>query len=805
MDTHSTNLQSSGIGFRLSRRLRHTSLSLGVVLALCLAGLQFVAVSIVVFSSYVTSEKVLLEHARNLLSDVGTNTIEHSRGFLKPARGAAELATRLAESRVIASDNFDLLEKLLFQQLQIAPQFAGLFYGDEAGNFVFVMRSSGPGPFRTKIVMRDGEARDTKLIWRDDDYNVIEEALDPADTYDPRSRLWYRNASTELRSVWTDPYIFFTSQQPGITAATPVLGEDGSLQGVVGVDIAIDAISMFLSRLNIGENGTALIMNRNGEVIAHPEPDIIRKRAIDGTFEFVTIDEIDDAVARAAFGHFASDGETPRDVETYRRFTLGDATFVSTLMPPISEELPWSIAVYAPESDFTGEIKANRAHNIWLAAIIAGATGIVGLILANYIHKPVRAFAVRAALVSQGEVSATEPLPKTYRELERANETLVRAIAERKKTEREFGRTFDMASRGMAQIEARTGRMIRVNAKYAEMLGYAEPDLLALSVRDFSHPDDPVASVFSPFSEAARTEYLHEKRYLRKDGSTIWVSENVIVIREDDGGPPIHAVVTADDITERKNAERKIRQLNRDLSHSARVNAMGQMATSLAHELNQPLSAITQNMDAALCVLEQKHIDDPDLTVLVEETDRQAHRAGDIIRALRGFVRKDGAEKAQFDFSELVQQTLDLVRPEAKEHSIVIRTSVSDVSPVYGSRVQIAQVLMNLLRNAIEAIVDSDVPVRLVEVAARDTEAGILITVRDTGPGVDASLDIFEQFETTKEDGMGLGLSICRTIVETHGGKLWYQTTHEGHAEFSFTLPALMPRPARESRNAATV
>lgn len=804
MDAHSTNPPANGIGMRLSERLRSTSLSLGVVLALCLAGLQFLAVSVVVFSSYVTSEKVLLEHARNLLSDVGTNTIEHSKGFLKPARGAAELATRLAESRVIASDNFVMLEKLLFQQLQIAPQFAGLFYGDEAGNFVFVMRSPGPGPFRSKIVMRDGEARETKLIWRDDNFNIVEEGLDPADTYDPRSRLWYRGASSEMRSIWTDPYIFFTSQQPGITAATPVFGDDGALQGVVGVDIAIDAISMFLSHLNIGENGTALIMNRNGEVIAHPEPEIIRKRATDGTFEFVTIDEIDDPVARAAFGHFASDGTAPRDEEIYRRFTFGDATYVSTLMPPISEELPWSIGVYAPETDFTGAIKANRAYNIWLAAIIAGATGIVGLILANYIHKPVRAFAVRAALVSQGEVSASDPLPKTYRELERANESLVRAIAERKKTEREFGRTFDLASRGMAQIEARTGRMIRVNAKFAEMLGYSEQDVLALHVRDFSHPDDPVANVFSPFPEAARTEYLHEKRYRRKDGEIIWVSENVIVIREDDGGQPVHAVVTADDITERKNAERKIRQLNRDLSHSARVNAMGQMATSLAHELNQPLSAITQNMDAALSVLEQKKIDDPDLTVLVEETDRQAHRAGDIIRALRGFVRKDGAEKAEFDFGELVQQTLDLVRPEAKEHGITICTSLADVSPVYGSRVQIAQVLMNLLRNAIEAIGDSDVPTRLVEVAARDTATGIVITVRDTGPGVDASVDMFEQFETTKEDGMGLGLSICRTIVEAHGGKLWYQTTHDGHAEFSFTLPALMPRSPQDKRHVAT-
>lgn len=803
MEAHASQASTAGHGARLGKRVRRTNFSLGMVLALCLAGLQFVAISIVVFSSFLTSEKVLLDHARSLLSDVGTNTIEHSRGFLKPARGAAELATRLAESQVIASDDFNQLEALLFQQLQIAPQFSGLFYGDQEGNFVFVMRDPGPGPFRTKIVTRDGEARDTKLIWRDDNYAVVEQRPDPTDTYDPRKRLWYQSARNEMQSIWTDPYIFFTSQMPGITAASPVITSDGQLQGVVGVDIAIDAISEFLSRLNIGDNGTALIVNRNGEVIAHPDTDIIRKLETDGTFSFVTIDEISDPVARSAFGNFTTDPQSDNETAVFRRFEHGDATYVSTLMPKISEELPWSIAVYAPEDDFTGEIKANRAYNIWLATAIALATGVFGLVLANYIHKPVRAFAVRSALVAQGEVAAADPLPKTYRELERANESLVQAIAERKKTEREFGKTFDLASRGMAQIKADSGEVIRVNSKFAEMLGYSVPEIMELGVRDFSHPDDPLAGIFDAGHPSDRAEYLHEKRYIRRNGSVIWVSENVIVIRDEEKGGPVHAVVTADDITERKNAERKIRRLNRDLSHSARINAMGQMATSLAHELNQPLSAITQNVDAAMSALQHKQINDPDLATILEETDRQAHRAGDIIRALRGFVRKDGAEKAEFDFGELVDQTLDLVRPEAKEHDITIRTSATALESVYGSRVQIAQVLVNLLRNAIEAIDGARAKDRLIEVSARDTEKGVLICVRDTGPGVEDSLAIFEQFETTKEEGMGLGLSICRSIIESHGGRLWYQESPEGYAEFCFTLPALMPRNNQEVRDVA--
>jgi PAS domain S-box-containing protein len=775
--------------------------SLGVVLALCLAGLQFLAVSIVVFSSYLTSEKVLLAHARDLLSDVGTNTIEHSKGFLTPARGAVELATRLAENHVIASDNPELLEKLLFQQLQISPQFAGVFYGDEDGNFVYVMRSDGPGPFRSKIIRRDEAGRQTDLIWRDDSYQIVDASSDPADTFDPRTRLWYQEAYAKLGSIWTEPYIFFTSQKPGITAASPVFDSTGGVQGVVGVDIGIDAISDFLSHLQIGENGTALILNRNGDVIAYPNQDLLRAQNPDGTFRFANIEEIDDPIAQAAFGNLSRQGTISVDQEIYSRFDYDGSTYIATVMPSISEELPWTIAVFAPEADFTGEIAANRSQNVWIAAGIALISGVFGLVLANYIHKPVRAFAVRASLVSQGEIPATAPLPKTYRELERANETLVQAIAERKAWETQYGRTFDLSSRGMAQIQAGTGRILRANSKFASMLGYDPHEIMALDVADFSHPGDPMASVFLAGSDDVGSEYADEKRYVRKDKSIIWVSENVIVIR-DDAQRPQHAVVTVDDITERKAAERKIQQLSRDLSHSARVNVMGQMATSLAHELNQPLLAITQNMDAALLTLDGKSRDPSDLRQILTETEAQAHRAGDIIKALRGFVKKEVVEKAQFDCAELLEQTLHLMRSDAREHNIEIISETVGAEPVYGSRVQVAQVLVNLLRNAVEAIADSGAASGLITVRIENTDEGTMISVTDTGPGFNESLDLFEQFESTKEDGMGLGLSICRTIVEAHRGQLWYEKDALGRSRFCFTLPSLAPKAKPGRQNA---
>jgi len=763
--------------------------SLGALLAIGLAGLQFLAVLAVVSSSYVTSERALLAHARDLLRDVGVNTIEHSRGFLSPAEGAAELAARLAQNRVIASDNPQLLEQLLFQQLQIAPQFAGVYYGAEDGSFVYVMRSpDGPGPFRSKIITERAGTRDVQLIWRDDDFGVIETATDPADTYDPRTRPWYLQTEAGLATTWTDPYIFFSSQQPGITLAAPVLTETGALRGVVGVDIEISMISRFLARLNIGESGKALIIHRNGDVIAHPNPALLKATNSDGTLRFASIQEIDDPIARAAFGPLARDGRIPVDSETPSQFDFEGARYVSTVMPIISERLPWTIAVYAPENDFTAVIKENRATNIWIAALVAAVTGLVGLALANFIHKPVRAFAVRSALIAQGEIDPAKPLPRTYRELEKANETLVGEIVARRNAEREYGQTFDLSSRGMAQVTPDEGVIVRANARFCEITGHDAAAIRGLRLADLAHPDDRDGWA-AALDQSAETAPNRELRCARKDGATIWVAVNAILIR-DRNGTPLHAVVTMDDITAAKDREGEIRRLNRDLTHLARGNTMGQLASGLAHELNQPLTAIAQNADTALLVLDQQAAADPELREILSEIERQSLRAGEIIRALRGFIRKDEGGRVAFDFRGLLQQALRLVAADAAEAGIAVETAIAPgLPPVMANRVQIAQVLVNLLRNAIEAMAPERGNVRQVTVAARVEDGQALVTVEDTGPGVAAGISLFAQFETTKPDGMGLGLSICRSIVEANGGRMWHDASPPRGARFCFTLP----------------
>ncbi|PJE34947.1 histidine kinase [Pseudooceanicola lipolyticus] len=776
--------------------------SLGTILVIGLAGLQLMAVLLIISTSYVTSERALIGHARDLLSDVGTNTIEHSKGFLQPAHGAAELAANLAQNDVVASDNPQLLEQLFFQQLQLSPQFSGIFYGNRAGEFVYVMRSDDAGPYRSKFVSFDGDVRDTQLIWRDEEFSVVSRRSDPTDTYDPRTRPWYLRAEADQNTIWTDPYIFYSSQQPGITLASPVFGSDGTINGVMGVDIEISDISDFLSMLRVGSTGKALIIHRNGDVIAHPDQQFIRTPGPDGTLRFAKIWELEDPIARSAFSPLYREGALFTPQEMSSQFTHDGETYVSVVKPIISRELPWTIAVYAPENDFTAVIKRNRLNNIWIAIAVSAITALIGLLMANYIYRPVRAFAVRSALISQGELDPSEPLPKTYKELERANATLMQQIAARKQTEFEYGQTFDMASRPIAHLAPETGAVLRANPKFCELTGYTPQELSELCLADIAL--DGPAETFAHL-DAAQSDTPpanQEMRLIRKGGRRLWVKFNAFMVR-DEGGKALYAVAMVDDITGAIAKERQIQQLSRELSHFSRGHMMGQLASGLAHELNQPLAAIAQNADAARLAAERAGEADAELRTILQEIEEQSLRAGDIIRALRSFVKKDTAERTVFDFPELIEQARRLVLPEATEAEVDVRIEVEGQTEVYGNRTQIAQVIVNLLRNAVEALGGVDQEARRVVVrAARDGDK-VHVSVTDNGPGIAPGLTLFSEFETTKPDGMGLGLSICRSIVAANGGRLWHDASHADGARFCFVLPASRAGSAARGSRAA--
>lgn len=276
---------------------------------------------------------------------------------------------------------------------------------------------------------------------------------------------------------------------------------------------------------------------------------------------------------------------------------------------------------------------------------------------------------------------------------------------------------------------------------------------------------------------------------LRKDGSTFPMKLTVGETRTDD---QISFTGFVRDLTEREESAAQLDRVQGELARLARINELGEMASTLAHELNQPLSAIANYVQGCIRLLDQIPKEQAErMRGALQETAKQALRAGDIIRHLREFVTRGQIEKTQEDIKQLVEEAGALALVGARERGVLTRFEFApDTEPVWVDRVQIQQVLTNLMRNALEAMRDS--PRRELVVRTRQRSGDTVeVEVSDTGPGIadDVAARLFEPFVTSKANGMGIGLSISRRIIQSHGGDLVAGKIETGGASFRFTLP----------------
>ncbi|WP_051341019.1 ATP-binding protein [Azospirillum halopraeferens] len=249
-------------------------------------------------------------------------------------------------------------------------------------------------------------------------------------------------------------------------------------------------------------------------------------------------------------------------------------------------------------------------------------------------------------------------------------------------------------------------------------------------------------------------------------------------------------------VSERRAVETRLREHEAELAHIARLAVTGEMASALAHELNQPLLAAISYTRAAQRLLDGADTP-PRAQEFIDKAVAQAERAGEVVRGLRAFLRKGSPHLAPEAAADIVRETLALVRADATYNRVHLRVDVAEpLPPVLCDRIQVEQVLLNLLHNSIEAIAAADPPRREVVLSVRAADpAGVIFAVEDTGPGVVADMvdRLYSPFATTKPAGMGLGLPICRSIVESHGGRLWLAGTSAQGAVFHVFLPAAPP------------
>ena len=337
------------------------------------------------------------------------------------------------------------------------------------------------------------------------------------------------------------------------------------------------------------------------------------------------------------------------------------------------------------------------------------------------------------------------------------------------------------------------GRILEANEAFLRIVGYDHEDLVAGRIRwtDLTPPEwrdrdtrlmqeHKVTGILPPF----------EKEYFRKDGSRVPVLIGVATF--DEGGNQGVAFVL--DLTERKSAEERLRRLESDLAHMNRVSMMGELAAELSHEITQPIASARNNARAAQNFM---HMQPPNLgevrealSCVVGDTDR----AGDMIERMRDHLKKAPPRKAQFDLNEAINEVILLGRGAIIKNGVSVETRLSEgLFPVHGDHVQLQQVVLNLLLNAVEAMGSVEAKPRDLLISTEQDHTGVLVAVRDSGPGIHPEHleHVFKSFYTTKPGGTEMGLSICRSIIDAHGGRLWAEANEPRGTIFQFTLPAV--------------
>lgn len=374
-----------------------------------------------------------------------------------------------------------------------------------------------------------------------------------------------------------------------------------------------------------------------------------------------------------------------------------------------------------------------------------------------------------------------------------------------RRLETQYELILDSVADGIYGVDLR-GNSTFFNRAAEALTGWKAEDVIGKNQHQLLHHTHADGTPYS-FEECPvyktfcdnRSRFISDDLFWRLDGSSFSVEYSSTSIK-DEKGVTIGSVVVFRDITERKQAEEDARQHQVELARVARLSILGEMASGIAHELNQPLTAISTNAQASIHLLESNESNISICMDVMERIARQADRAAEIIRQIRRFVRKEPLERSEVNINSLVSAVVVLIRPELRRANVRLTLDLDPKLPSIAVQpIQIEQVILNLARNAIEALNESSVEERILAIrTAREAQGAISVFVKDTGPGLKPELmeSLFNPFVTTKPDGMGLGLSISSAIIEAHAGKLTVTTPLKGGAEFSFSLPLEQDSPS---------
>ena len=360
------------------------------------------------------------------------------------------------------------------------------------------------------------------------------------------------------------------------------------------------------------------------------------------------------------------------------------------------------------------------------------------------------------------------------------------------RSEERWRSVFENSAIGVVLAEL-SGRIFAANPVFEKMLGYTEEELGQLSFLDITIEEDRTRNLalIQELLQGKRRQFQIEKQYRRKNGTTVWARNSVSVVPGTEQLPGF-LMALSEDVTERRVAEEALNETRSELAYMARVTTLSTLTASIAHEVNQPLSGIVTNASTCLRMLDAHPPNVDGARETARRTIRDGNRASEVITRLRALFSKKNAPFEVFDLNEAAKEVVALSVSDLERNRVILQSDLdADLPSVLGDRVQIQQVILNLIHNGSDAMsIVNDRPRDLLIQTACDEE-GVRLSVKDSGVGIDPEIEqkLFEAFSTTKGDGMGIGLSVSRSIIESHQGRLWAIRNDGPGATFLFSIP----------------
>jgi PAS domain S-box-containing protein len=358
--------------------------------------------------------------------------------------------------------------------------------------------------------------------------------------------------------------------------------------------------------------------------------------------------------------------------------------------------------------------------------------------------------------------------------------------------EEQFQRVFAEAPIGMALFDSKY-RFVRVNRALAQMLDTTEEALVGASCETVVQPEEAAGQRLLAERLLGREVqgYKVQRRYPARSRPERFADVTVTRIDTEDGG--VLGLEMIEDITEARRAKEQTRVHEAELAHATRLAMLGEMVAGIAHEVNQPLAAIVNYANGSTRRLQSGDVQD--MRVIQDALSRiasEAMRASEIVRRLKSLARKESVQRERQPLEEIAERTLRLVESEVRDKDVVITLDLArEIPPVLVDPIQIEQIILNLVRNACEAMLDRSGPKRVTIRTFREGDESVAISVADNGPGLGPALlhRVFDAFFTTKRSGLGMGLSISRSIAESHHGRLWAEENQPQGTVFTLALP----------------